>query len=86
MIPCHKVSLHFKQKKQKNPMLLLMAALLEISSQMEMTCLGPFILFLLFSPQVEQPFLRWFCIGLCRFPIKRRLSKNYAKLLCRFEF
>lgn len=49
MIPCHKVSLHFKQKKQKKkPVLLLMAPLLEISSQMEMTCLGPFILFFTF--------------------------------------
>lgn len=58
-------------------MLLLIAPLLEISSQMEgFTCLGPFIFFLLFSPRVEQPFLRWFHTGLCRFHIKCRLSKT----------
>lgn len=58
-------------------MLLLIARLLEISSQMEgFTCLGPFILFLLFSPHVEQPFLRRFHKGLCRFHIKCRLSKT----------
>lgn len=59
-------------------MSLLIASLLEISSQMEcFTCLEPFILFLLFS-HVEQPFLRWFYIGVCRFHIKCKLSKTMS--------